>query len=102
MFVFFLRPRAAAPLNTAFLWPIACRVAPWQSALVRRIAVAQRLLRAFAVGDVAGDLGDADDPPVLAQDRRNGQRDVDELAILSSSDRFKMVDVLTTLQPPEE
>ncbi len=58
------------------------------------LAGAQRLLGAFALGDVAGDFGGADDLAGLVADRRDRQGDVDEAAVLATPHRFIVVDLL--------
>ena len=50
------------------------------------------LLQATPFGDVARDLGRADDSAVLVTDRRYGQRKIDERAILAPPDGFEMLD----------
>ena len=47
----------------------------------------------FLLGDVAGDRRGADDLPRGVLDRRNGQGNVDALAVLFDPDRFIMIDL---------
>ena len=56
------------------------------------LAVLQFGFGFFALGDVARDLGCADDTPLSVAHRRNGQRNVDQRAILPSAHRFEVVD----------
>ena len=54
------------------------------------------LFRPFALGNVAGNFGRADDIAAKVSDWRNGQRNIDEASVLAHSDRLIMVDPLTT------
>ena len=58
------------------------------------LAGAQRRLGAFALGDVAGDFGGADDLAGLVADRRDRQGDMDQPAVLATPHRFIVVDLL--------
>ena len=60
------------------------------------------VLRSFSLGDVTGDLRGADHPPALAQNRRDGQRDGDERAVLSTANRFVMVDAVAAPDAGED
>ena len=48
------------------------------------------------LGDVAGDLGGAGEPPPGVTDRRDGERDLDQRAVLAPADRLEVVDPLAT------
>ena len=50
------------------------------------VRLAQRLLRPLPLGDVAGDLGRADDPAATVSDRRDGQGYVDSAVLLCDPD----------------
>src|SRR3569833_2508514 len=56
----------------------------------------QRLLGPSALGNVARDHGQADDLPGRRFDRRNAERDLDQLAILAPPHRLVMLDSLAT------
>ena len=47
------------------------------------------------LGDVAGDLGGADDPALLVVDRRNGQCHFDEAPVFALADRLVVRDALS-------
>src|SRR6185437_12495603 len=53
-------------------------------------------------GHVAGDLGDADDPPGVVLDRRDRQRDVDDGAVLAAPLRLVAGDPLAPADPLED
>ena len=53
------------------------------------------LFRPFALGNVTGNFGRADDIAAEVSDWRNGQRNIDEASVLALSDRLVMVDPLT-------
>ena len=53
----------------------------------------QRLLRPFARGDVAVDPGGSDHPAAGVADRREGQGNVDPLAVLVHADRLERLDL---------
>ena len=48
--------------------------------------------RQLAFGDIAGDLGDADDPSRGIADGRNGERDVEQLAVFAAPEGFEVFD----------
>src|SRR5271165_5071413 len=54
------------------------------------------LFRPFALGDVTGNFGRADDIAAKVSDRRNRQRNIDRASVLALSDRLIVVDPLTT------
>src|SRR3954471_6170652 len=54
----------------------------------------QRLLGPPALGNVARDLGQADDLPGRRSDRRDAERDLDQLAILAPPHRLVLLDAL--------
>jgi hypothetical protein len=56
----------------------------------------------LVVGDVAGDLGGANDLARRRSDRRNAERDVDRPAILADADRLVVIDPLPLPQALEE
>jgi hypothetical protein len=59
---------------------------------------ALELFRPPALGDVAGDLGCADDLPGRVAQRRHGQRNVEPAAVLGDPHSFVVADVLA---PPQ-
>src|SRR5579875_1593602 len=56
------------------------------------LAGSQRALGALLLGDVMGDFGRSDYVAGLVANRRNGDRDIDSLAVLSKAHSFKVVD----------
>jgi hypothetical protein len=52
------------------------------------------LLRPSALGDVAGDLRGADDPPLAVPERRYRERDLDQRAVLAAADGLVVLDAL--------
>src|SRR5580658_11247507 len=59
-------------------------------------------MRALLLAEVAGDLGDADDGAVIVSDRRDGQHDRDERAILALAFRFDVIDPLALVDAFED
>ena len=59
---------------------------------------AQRFVGAFALGDVAGDLGRADQTAVAAPDGRDGQRHVHQASRLGAPHRLEVLDALASAQ----
>src|SRR5690242_82060 len=66
------------------------------------LAAAQRFGRLFAFGNVASDLGRADDAAASVADGRNRKRDMQRLAALGDTDGLKMVDALTLSKTIED
>jgi len=68
------------------------------------LAQQDRLLRRrpLSCRDIAGDLGGAEDLAGRVANRRNSQRDLDELPILAAANRLEMVDTLTGAQPAQD
>src|SRR5271166_4308243 len=60
------------------------------------------LFRPFALGNVAGNFGRADDISAEVSDWRNGQRNIDQASVLALSDRLVMVDPLTAADAFED
>src|SRR5579862_3288313 len=54
------------------------------------VAAAQFFLGAFASGNVAHDLRCTDDRAVAVEDRRDGERDVEQRAVFTPPHRFEM------------
>src|SRR5581483_3897195 len=54
----------------------------------------ERIFHALAMGDVAQDLGSADDPAGCVADRRDGEGDVEELAGFGAADGIEVLDTL--------
>ena len=59
-------------------------------------------LEPAALGDVAGDLRDADNPAVRRHDRRDRQGDVDAAAVLADADGIVVVDALAGAEPAQQ
>src|ERR1700736_4109101 len=66
------------------------------------LTVTQARLGLFALRDVPGDFGGANDPTVAVPDGRDGQRDVDEPPVLPAAYGLKVADALAALQPGED
>ena len=66
------------------------------------VRAAQVVLRPLAFRDVARDLGNADDLALLITERRDGQRNIQQAAVLAQADRLEMVDALAALQARED
>jgi hypothetical protein len=67
------------------------------------LGLAQLCLKALLLGDVTGNLGEADDRSRSVLDRRDGQGDMDVFPVLPSPHRFKVGDVFSlfhTLNDP--
>ena len=63
------------------------------------VGLAELTLRPLLVGDVARDLGRADQLSGLVADRRNGQRYVEQASVLCDADGFEVISALTPAQP---
>jgi hypothetical protein len=59
-----------------------------------RLRLPQRLFGALLFGDVAGDLGRANDLTGGVPDRRDGERDVDLPGVLRDPDSFKVLNAV--------
>ena len=59
-------------------------------------------LEPLALGDVARDLGGADDRPELVAQWRHGERDIDHAPVLGHPDGLVMVDHLAPAQPRQD
>src|SRR5438309_10973356 len=55
------------------------------------LAFPQAAFRALAVGNIAGDLGRADDAALPIEHRRDGQRNVEQRAVLAAADGCEVV-----------
>src|SRR5262245_7371657 len=66
----------------------------FRQGLRNRVLHAEAFLCALALGDVAGDLGGADDPAGRVPERRHGQRDIEQAAILAHPHRLVGFDAL--------
>src|SRR5262249_59015768 len=60
------------------------------------------LFRPLALGDVATDLGGADNLPRSVAQGRHGQRDIDAAAVLGDAERLIVVDAFAPLQSGED
>src|SRR5271170_6166284 len=60
------------------------------------------LFRPFALGNVTRNFGRADDIAAEVSDWRNGQRDINEAAVLALSDGLVVVDPLTATDAFED
>ncbi len=58
--------------------------------------------RLFLFGDIAGDFGSTDNPPVRQADGRDGQGDIDLGAVFSYADGFEMFDAFPFLNTPQD
>src|SRR5579884_1918865 len=61
-----------------------------------------RSFAAFRLGNVAGDLGSADDFAVRVLNRRDGERNVEQRAVFSAANGFEMIDALSPPQSRED
>ena len=59
------------------------------------LGLTQLCLKSLLLGDVAGNLGEPDDPSRSILDRRDGQGDMDVLPVFPPPNRFKVGDVLS-------
>ena len=73
-----------------------------QKLFLRAIGCFELAQHALLFGDVAGDLGRADDPAVRRPDRGDRQRDVDEAAVLAHANGFVMVDAFAAANPRQD
>ena len=72
-------------------------IQPIGEAIQRRLLIgapAHHPFGPFALGDVARNLRGADDRAVFVPYRRNGQRNVDDAAVLAAPDSLKVLDAL--------
>src|SRR5258705_1713005 len=57
---------------------------------------------AFALGDLAGDFGGADDATRGILDRRDGQREIDESTVFALADGVEMLDAFAALNAGDD